>query len=56
MLAQADAAHGKLSSEKQLEIRGTVEEIVDDLSDYSDEVPPGAEDGRTRQSPASPSH
>ena len=45
LLAQTDAAHGKLSREKQLHIRDTIEEIVDDLSDYSDEVPPGA-DGR----------
>ena len=45
LLAQTDSAHGKLSREKQLHIRDTIEEIVDDLSDYSDEVPPGA-DGR----------
>ena len=37
LLAQADAAHGKLDREKQLEIRDTIEEIVDDLGDYSDE-------------------
>lgn len=41
LLAQADAAHGKLSREKQLEIRDTIEEIVDDLSDYSEEPPSG---------------
>lgn len=48
LLAQADAAHGKLSREKQLEIRDTIEEIVDDLSDYPDEVPAGA----TEEAPA----
>ena len=41
LLAQADAAHGKLDREKQLEIRDTIEEIVDDLGDYSDEAPTG---------------
>ena len=41
LLAQADAAHGKLDREKQLEIRDTIEEIVDDLGDYSDEPPTG---------------
>jgi predicted PurR-regulated permease PerM len=40
LLAQADAAHGKLSQDKQLQIRDTIEEIVEDLSDYADEVPP----------------
>jgi predicted PurR-regulated permease PerM len=36
-LAQTDAAHGKLSHEKQLEICDTVEEVVEDLSDYDDQ-------------------
>jgi predicted PurR-regulated permease PerM len=40
MLAQADAAQGKLTREKQLEISDTIEEIVDDLSDHADEPPP----------------
>ncbi len=44
LLAQTDAAHGKVSREKQLQIRDTIEEIVDNLSDYSDEVPSGAEE------------
>lgn len=44
LLAQADAAHGKLSREKQLEIRDTIEEIVDDLDDYPDEIPAGDKD------------
>jgi AI-2E family transporter len=35
-LAQTDAAHGKLSHEKQLEVCDTIEEVVDDLSDYED--------------------
>jgi len=39
LLAQSDAAHGKLSREKQLEIRDTIEEIIDDLDDYPDEGP-----------------
>lgn len=43
-LAQADAADRKLSHEKQLEIRDTIEEVVDDLADYSDETPAGAEE------------
>ena len=38
-LAQNDAAEGKLSREKQLEMRDTFEEIVEDLSDYADETP-----------------
>ena len=38
-LAQTDAAHGKLSHEKQLEICGTVEEVVEDLSDHEDKEP-----------------
>jgi hypothetical protein len=39
-LAQVDAAQGKLDSEKQNELRDTLEEIIDDLSDYADEPPP----------------
>jgi predicted PurR-regulated permease PerM len=42
LLAQVDAAHGKLSPEKQREIQDTIEEIVDDLDDYGDEEPAGA--------------
>jgi predicted PurR-regulated permease PerM len=38
-LAQTDAAHGKLSHEKQLEICDTVEEVVEDLSDYENQDP-----------------
>jgi predicted PurR-regulated permease PerM len=49
-LAQADAAHGKLSREKQLEIRDTIEEIVDDLDDYQDEEPAGNEEERPTES------
>jgi hypothetical protein len=41
LLAQADAAHGKLSREKQLEIRDTIDEIVDDLDHYPDQGPAG---------------
>jgi hypothetical protein len=36
-LAQVDAAHGKLAPEKQLAIRDTMAEIVDDLDDHADE-------------------
>ena len=38
-LAQADAAHGKLPADKQLAIRDTMAEIVDDLADHADEAP-----------------
>jgi predicted PurR-regulated permease PerM len=37
-LAQIGAAQGKLSREKQLGIRDTVEEIVEDLRDYTDQT------------------
>jgi predicted PurR-regulated permease PerM len=43
-LAQADSAHGKLSREKQIEIRDTVEEIVEDLAEFSDEPPSSGEE------------
>ena len=36
-LAQVDAAPGKLSREKQVGVRDTIEEVVEDLSDYADE-------------------
>jgi predicted PurR-regulated permease PerM len=48
-LAQADAAHGKLAADKQLAIRDTIAEIVDDLADHTDETPELKEDR-----PASP--
>ncbi len=38
-LAQTDAAHGKLSQDKQLAICHTVEEVVDDLRDHEDRDP-----------------
>jgi hypothetical protein len=38
-LAQTDAAHGKLSNDKQMGICDTVEEVVEDLSDYDDKEP-----------------
>ena len=38
-LAQADAAHGKLAADKQLAMRDTMAEIVDDLADHADEAP-----------------
>ena len=41
LLAQVDAARDKLLREQQLEIRDTIEEIVDDLNDYADEHPQG---------------
>jgi hypothetical protein len=40
-LAQADAAQGKLSPEKQLRVRDTMEEVLEELSDYADEPPAG---------------
>jgi predicted PurR-regulated permease PerM len=38
-LGQTDAAHGKLSHDKQLEICHTVEEVVEDLNDHEDKDP-----------------
>jgi predicted PurR-regulated permease PerM len=38
-LAQVDAAHGKLPPAKQLAVRDTMAEIVDDLADHEDAVP-----------------
>jgi predicted PurR-regulated permease PerM len=49
-LAQADAAHGKLPPDKQLAMRDTMAEIVDDLADHEDELPEPKEG-----QPASPS-
>jgi predicted PurR-regulated permease PerM len=40
-LAQADAAQGKLSPEKQLRVRDAMEEVLEELSDYADEPPVG---------------
>jgi predicted PurR-regulated permease PerM len=45
-LAQTDAAHGKLSQEKQLEICDTVEEVVEDLGDYDDRDPEASAEAR----------
>jgi hypothetical protein len=42
ILAQADAAEGKLSDERQHKIQSTIDEIIDDLSDYSDQEPSDA--------------
>jgi hypothetical protein len=39
ILAQGDAADGKLTSEKQQAIRDTVDEIIEVLSDYQDTNP-----------------
>jgi hypothetical protein len=44
MLAQVDSAHGKLPREKQLEVRDTIDEVVDDLADFSDATPDGAKE------------
>ena len=41
LLAQSDAAQGKLSREQQIEICDTMEEIVDNLDEYDDEAPAG---------------
>ncbi len=46
VLAQRDAARGKLSPEKQLEICDTMEDVVDALKEYADE-PPLAEGTQT---------
>jgi predicted PurR-regulated permease PerM len=39
VLAQRDAAGGKLSAEKQAEIRDTVEEVVDAMAEFDDKSP-----------------
>jgi len=39
VLAHTDAAEGKLSDERQQKLQATMDEIIDDLSDYSDETP-----------------
>jgi hypothetical protein len=39
VLAQRDAAGGKLSQEKQLEICDTMEDVVDAMKEYADEPP-----------------
>ena len=44
-LAQTDAARGRLSHQKQIEICETVEDVVEDLSDYDDRDPAGEESG-----------
>jgi len=44
-LAQTDAAHGRLAPDKQLAMRNTMAEIVDDLADHPDEVPDPNENG-----------
>jgi hypothetical protein len=38
-LAQADAVHGKLPPDRQLAVRDTMAEIVDDLADHENAVP-----------------
>ena len=38
-LAQADSAQGKLSRQRQLELRDVIDEIVDELSDHPDDLP-----------------
>jgi predicted PurR-regulated permease PerM len=53
-LAQTDAAHGKLSQEKQLEICDTVEEVVEDLSDYDDQDPETGAEARADASNLAP--
>src|SRR5207237_143087 len=54
LLAQADAAQGKLSPEKQLEMRLTMEEIIDDLSDHPDA--PLADEGNESDSELTAKH
>ncbi len=44
-MAHADAAEGKLSTEKQAELCSTIEEIAEDLADYSDEISSGKDNG-----------
>ncbi len=46
LLAQADAAHGKLRRETQADIRETMEEIIEDLDEFEDVTPePKKKDG-----------
>ena len=52
MLAQVDAAQGRLPRDKQLEISETIEEIVDDLRDYADEPPPLKQGEPENEAPA----
>jgi hypothetical protein len=49
-LAQSDAAQGKLAPEKQLQLRGTMEEVLEELSDSADE-PPELESGPGTNAP-----
>jgi hypothetical protein len=39
VLAQADAAEGKLTDDRQQTIRSTMDEIIDDLDEYDDRNP-----------------
>jgi hypothetical protein len=39
VLAQSDAAEGKLSDDRQQKIRSTMDEIIEDLDEYRDESP-----------------
>jgi predicted PurR-regulated permease PerM len=50
-LAQTDAARGKLSHDKQMEIYDTVEDVVEDLSEYDDHDPTD-EDGARAATPS----
>jgi predicted PurR-regulated permease PerM len=50
-LAQADAATGKLSREKQTRVRDTIEEIVEELDEYADAPPAAAEDAADEKAP-----
>lgn len=43
-LAYADAARGRVSREKQIEIRATIAELIEDLDDYPDKTPDSDEE------------
>lgn len=54
-LAQLDVNRGTLSHERRLQLKEAIDEIIDDLSDRNDILPPGKQDGEATpaQQPAS---
>ena len=51
-LAQLDVNRGVIDHERRVQIRDTVEELVDDLSDHDDMPPPAAEGTKADETPA----
>ena len=54
VLAHQDAAEGKLSTDRQAAIRATMDEIIDDVSDYQDVSPKNDGSGASAQSATGP--